>query len=774
MGIGTDGLSTLTPWPACLAPVSKRPLLAPLLTVQKAVERGEKARVQGGRFALTGLFQTFSDKFSSAHRSSARVGTWLAPLGVWFLWLQHAWPSTGFFRSVPAGEDTLEIMWALAWYRRALLELHVSPLFHPLAFAPQGWHVAKQHHGPFLIGLMLPWAWLGGDAFAFHMLAWLTFSLAFVGAFCLARLFTRDRWLATAVGVTYAAFNGTFAAMHIYGDYLSVAWGTAALPLIGFALEKARRSEWAPRWLIRAGGVWGLGIAGNPYLIFLGGGIALIYAWRAWRQRRLGRFLFYGPGIALLISGPWLGLFLSAFLQDRMLGQTLETALGNGYRWAYVLAWNPYHPWLRWPSAPSHQPILTLGMIPAGTSLLGLLVAAGRRRRLHSRPLLRAALFAALLATGIAVQWDVPIRIPWPSGLAAFYEAIWRIGHARKPELFLESTFPGSYDHLALTPLLLLWAVVPFWEVVGTVWRFIALTALGLMVAGAEAWARIASPWLRRGLAFLWVLEALMRPPPALPWPYAVHPAFEWLRRNPEPGAVIDAFADHTPGLHLSRVTVMATEYHRRPTLSGFTPFHPRWIERLQRGRGLLFRDRPDWLSQHGFRFLVVHNPPPDWAKWGWPFPLERCFDPPPGPSPWGYPICIFRIPDRGEPEITNLWLLDGWSGPESWGIWAEGTEARALWLTDRLEEPLFLELVAFPFCQPGKIQRLEVFLNGSSLGAETFPDCQERTIRWRIPGGWARGVHELVFRFAYAASPGKGDARPLAIGFRRIWIQNR
>lgn len=305
-------------------------------------------------------------------------------------------------------------------------------------------------------------------------------------------------------------------------------------------------------------------------------------------------------------------------------------------------------------------------------------------------------------------------------------------------------------------------------------WRFIALTALGLMVAGAEAWARIASPWLRRGLAFLWVLEALMRPPPALPWPYAVHPAFEWLRRNPEPGAVIDAFADHTPGLHLSRVTVMATEYHRRPTLSGFTPFHPRWIEKLQRGRGLLFRDRPDWLGQHGFRFLVVHNPPPDWAKWGWPFPLERCFDPPPGPSPWGYPICIFRIPDRGEPEITNLWLLDGWSGPESWGIWAEGTEARALWLTDRLEEPLFLELVAFPFCQPGKIQRLEVFLNGSSLGAETFPDCQERTIRWRIPGGWARGVHELVFRFAYAASPGKGDARPLAIGFRRIWIQNR
>lgn len=703
------------------------------------------------------------------------MDAWLVPLGVWFLWLQQAWPPAGFFRSVPAGEDTLEVMWALAWYRRALLELHVSPLFHPLAFAPQGWHVAKQHHGPFLIGLMLPWAWLGGDAFAFHVLAWLTFSLAFVGAFRLAHLFARDRWLATAVGVAYAAFNGTFAAMQIYGDYLSVAWGTACLPLIGFALEKSRRSGWTSRWLVRAGGVWGLGIAGNPYLIFIGGGLVLIYAWGAWRQGRLGRFLLWTPGIAMLVSSPWLGLFLYAFLRDQMLGQTLETALGNGYRWAHALAWNPYHPWLRWSPVPSHSPILTLGMIPAGTSLLGLLVAAARRRRLRSRPLRRAALFAALLATGIAAQWDAPIRIPWPYGLTALYEAIWRIGHARKPELFLESTLPGSWHHLALTPLLLLWAVVPFWEVVGTVWRFIALTALGLMVAGAEAWAQVASPWLRRGLAFLWVLEAWMKPPPALPWPYAVHPAFEWLRRSSEPGAVIDVFADHTPGLLLSRVAVMATEYHRRPTLSGFTPLHPRWMERLQRGRGLLFRQRPDWLGQQGFRFLVVHDPPPDWAKWGWPFSLERCFDPPPEPSPWGYPICIFRIPDRGEPEITNLWLLDGWSGPESWGIWAEGTEARALWVMDPREESPILELIAFPFCQPGKVQRLEVFLDGSSLGAEAFPDCQERTIRWGIPAGWARrGIHELVFRFAYAASPGKGDGRPLAIGFRRIWIQTR
>ncbi|MFN3928673.1 MAG: hypothetical protein ACK4OK_03455 [Thermoflexus sp.] len=702
-----------------------------------------------------------------------RIRAWLIPLGIWFLWLQWAWPPSGFFRSVPAGEDTLEAMWALSWYRRALLELHTSPLFHPLAFAPQGWHVAKLHHGPFLIGLMLPWAWLGGDAFAFHILAWLTLSIAFVGAFRLARLFAPDRWLATAAGVAYAAFNGTFAAMQIYGDYLPVAWGTACLPFMGFALERSRRARWASHWLSRLGMIWGLGIAGNPYLIFLGGGLALVYAWRAWRHGQLRRFLFYGVGIALLISGPWLALFLHAFLRDQMLGQTLGTALGNGYPWAHALVWNPYHRWWRWPSAPSGQPVLTLGLIPAGTSLAGLLLAAGLHRRLRAQPMLRAAALGALLATGIAVRWEAPVRIPWPPELAAFYQAIWAIGHARKPALFASPMLPVDWEHLALTPLLLLWAAVPLWETVGTVWRFIALTALGLTIAGAEAWSRVAPLWLRRGLASVWLLESLMTPPPALPWPYAIHPAFEWLRRNPEPGAVIDVFADHTPGLHLSRVAVMATEYHRRPTLSGFTPFHPRWIEMLQRGRGLLFRHRPDWLGQHGFRFLIVHNPPPDWAKWGWPFPLQACFDPPAIPSPWNYPICIFRVPDHGAPAITNLWLLDGWSGPEDWGIWAEGTEAHALWLTDNPEAPAVLELEAFPLCRPGETQRLEVSLNGRRMGVEAFPHCEERTARWRIPEGWARrGVNELSFRFAYAAAPSQGDTRQLSMGFRGIWIR--
>lgn len=705
--------------------------------------------------------------------SARRIGAWLIPLGIWFLWLQSAWPPAGFFRSVPAGEDTLEATWALAWYRRALLELHTSPLYHPLAFAPQGWHVAKQAHGPFLIGLMLPWALLGGDAFALNFLGWWTLSIAFAGAFRLTQHFARDRWLATAAGIAYALFNGTLAAMRIYGDYFVVAWGTACLPLLGFALEQARRRGWSSQWLARAGLIWGMGIAGNLYLISIAGLLVLVYAWGAGRRGRGGRFLVSMLGAALLVGGPWIGLFVHALLQDRMLGQSLETALGNGYPWAHALVWNPYHRWGNEASAPAARPIFTLGMIPAGSSLIALIGMGGRRRALGSRPVLRAAVLGAVLATGIAVNWTDPVHAPWASQAFGFYEAIWRIGHARKPELFREHALPASWESLALTPLLLLWAIVPFWEAVGTVWRFIALTALGLFTGGAEAWARMAPRGVRRGLAALWLVEALMRPIPTLPWPYAVHPAFEWLRQNPAPGAVIDAFADHTPGLHLSRVTVMATEYHRRPTLAGFPPFHPRWVERLQRGRGLLFRHRPDWLGQHGFRFLVVHNPPPDWAKWGWPFPLERCFDPPREPSPWNYPICIFRIPDRGEPALTNLWLLDGWSGPEEWGIWAEGTEAHALWLADRVEESMTLEAQAFPLCRPDERQRVEVFLNGRLLGAEVFADCGERSLRWRIPKGWARsGVNEIDLRFAYAASPSPEDPRRLAVGFRGLWMR--
>jgi hypothetical protein len=698
-----------------------------------------------------------------------RIGGWLIPLWVWFLWLHQAWPARVFFTRAPAGEDTLEVMWALAWYRRALFELHTSPLFHPLAFAPQGWHVAKLHHGPFLIALMLPAALLGGDAFAVHFFGWLVYSLAFLGAFRLAYLLSRDRGLATAAGIAYALFHGSYAAMRIYGNHLPVA--TAGLVWMAWALERARAMGWSPRALRRAGILWGLGIAGNLYLMLLGGALALVYIWGAWRRKRLGRFLLYGVGTAVAIGGPWVGLWVHAIRQDQMLGQTLETARGNGYPWADALTWNPYHPGSRHLPR-TDRPVLTLGLVPAGSSLIGLGWSRLARRRLRSRRLLRAAALGALLATGIALRADAPLSIPEIPAVRSVYEGIWRIGHVRKPELFREPSLPEEWARQALTPLLLLWAVVPFYEAAGTVWRFIALTALGLFIGGAEAWSRIAPRGFRWGWAALWLGEALMRPIPTLPWPYAVHPAFEWLRRNPEPGAVIDVFADHTPGLHLSRVTVMATEYHRRPTLSGFPPFHPRWIEALQRGRGLLFRHRPDWLGRHGFRFLVVHRPPPDWRKWGWPFSLEGCFEPPSVPSPWDYPICIFRIPDRGEPEITNLLLLGGWSGPEAWGIWAEGTEAEALYLAEAGGGPATLELEAFPLCRAGEPQRLEVLFNGRRLGEESFPDCEERRIRWEIPARAIRqGVNEVRFRFAYAAPPPAGDARWLAVGFRRIWI---
>lgn len=696
----------------------------------------------------------------------------LFPLGIWWIWLALAWPPAAFFRAVPAGEDTLEVMWALAWYRRALFHLHVSPLFHPLAFAPAGWHVAKQHHGPFLIGLMLPWALLGGDAFAYHLMGWTTLTLAFGGMFRLAGLFTRDRWAATAAGVAYALFNGAWAAMRIYGDYLAVAWGCAALPWMAYALERARRSGWKAGRLALAGGIWGLGIAGSPYLLPLGGVMALAYGWGAWRRRRLRAFLGSVVGIALLLGGPWIALFLDAVRQDGLLGQTLGTALGNGYPWADAWVWNPNHLGRRGEGSSPGRPIFSLGAIPTVSSLAGVALAAAGRRRLRSRRLLSIAVGGALLATGLAVKGAEPIRFPWPPALAAIYEAMWRIGHARKPDLFPTPTLPPDWSGMALTPALLLWAVLPFWEAAGTVWRFIALTALGLLVAGAEAWTRGAGPGIRRPLFALWLLEAAMAPLPMLPWPYAVHPAFEWLRDHPEPGAVVDAFADHTPGLHLSRVVVMATEYHRRPTLAGFPPFHPRWLEALQRGRGVLFRHRPDGLGRYGFRFLVVHNPPVDWRKWNWPFPLERCFDPPPMPSPWDYPICVFRIPDRGEPDFTNLWLLDGWSAPESWGVWAEGLTARALWPAREAGHLARLRLRAFPFCVPGQVQRIAVVFNGRPLGEGAFPDCGEHEIGWAIPGAWVRRMNEFVFRFAYAAVPPRGDLRRLAVGVRALEVE--
>lgn len=705
------------------------------------------------------------------------IGTWVGPALIWFGLLALAWPPEGFFQAVPRGPDTLEVMWALEWYRRALTE-GLSPWMNPHVFFPQGWHPANLAHNPFLIGGMLPLAALGGDAFAYNMFGWLTLSIAFAGAYRLARTLVGDSWAATAVGVFYALFNSAYGAMREYGGHLHIAWGMALLPLVLWRLERARRQGWAFAPMAQAGILWGLAVAGQLYMGLLLGVPWLIYAVLARRVRRLLTFGLATVGPLIVISGPWVALFLWAFRQDDMVAHSFRLFLHTGLDWAYAFRWNPYSP-LRWGMEGKEGEGLaqaftspSLGLLPWLTGgIAGLWMIRLRRRPLSSGPLAVAALLSALLATGLVIRWQgSPMEVAWPPGLARLMEGIWAFGYRWKPGFFEHPAIPAEARNLLYSPLFFLWIGMPFTEMGAALTRFIGVTVLGGGIAAAEALTRSVSLWIRRGCFILWLIESVMRPMAFQEWPPPLHPAYAWLREAP-PGAVIELNPPFVT-LH-SSAALVATLIHGHPTVNGWGSFYPRWLSKLEH---LILGNFPIHpLEALGFRYVLIHRPSENMMRIFGGLDYQ-CWASPTQDSPWPNPICVFILPEGSYSRFTNVFLAQGWSAPEGWGIWAQGTEAMAIGVLSRTVTAT-LEIVAFPHCVPSENQSLEIWVDGQRLPQLTFEGCREMQIHLPIPSRLHRGMHEVRFRFAYARSPAEAtegrnpDPRPLSVGFRRIWL---
>ncbi|MFN3928877.1 MAG: hypothetical protein ACK4OK_04510, partial [Thermoflexus sp.] len=143
-------------------------------------------------------------------------------------------------------------------------------------------------------------------------------------------------------------------------------------------------------------------------------------------------------------------------------------------------------------------------------------------------------------------------------------------------------------------------------------------------------------------------------------------------------------------------------------------------------------------------------------------------------------PICVMDLFHHPLVRITNLFLVEGWSGAESWGVWADSLSARALWLASG-PMTFELEIHAFPFCPADSPQRISVSVNDRPLTTLVFPDCEEREWVLRIPAEWIRkGWNTLDLAFTYARSPAEvsggrnPDPRTLAVGFRGLWVRGK
>jgi hypothetical protein len=703
----------------------------------------------------------------------------LVPSFLWILYLRWAWPVPSWFHGVPAGEDTYQALTLLLWYTRALPRGD-SPFFYPLAFAPQGLSTVSLHYTPFLIGLMLPWSALGGPAFAYNLLGWVAFTIAFGGAYRLTRLLTKEPLASIATGIAYALLNPAYFGMRAFGDHMNLAWGLAFTPWILYELERSRHAGWSPKPLWRAGLWWGLAASGSFYALPLNMPILIVYGTLAFRRGHGRSLLLRTVGLALLLSSPWTGAFLYAKSNEQLQGRPIAWLRWTSTNWRAVFRWNPYHPLQVLYHPPEEGDSPFLGLLLPITALSGILLTQVRRLPTASQPLLLSAAIAAFLATGGVIRWGAPVSIPWPPWLDMLFQALWQAGYHFKPEFFEEPRLPDSWHNLLISPGLALYALLPFWEMVIFPYRFLALTGLGLWVSGAESWSRLARPRIRMAIFSLWMLESLTGPGRWIPWPPTPHPAFATLRAQVPEGLIVDLAAVPQVRIWSSGSILMAPLFHGWPTLSGFEAVDPLWVRWLTGRYGSEILAHPERLSALGVRYALLHILSPTWEEARWPGGrMERlgCFEAPPQPSPWDHPICIYHIPSHGFPQLTNMLLVHGWSGIEPWGIWAERSEAEALWIAPQVSYAL-LELRAFPICPSPIPQRIEVWLNGIRIGAQQFSSCEEQDLTWEIPARWVRkGTNHLLFRFAYAVSPqtltgGQNpDPRTLSVGFRRLWI---
>lgn len=667
----------------------------------------------------------------------------------------------------------------LLWYTRTLQERQGSPFFYPLAFAPQGLHTISLHYNPFLIGLMLPWSWISGPAFAYNLLGWIALTLSFLGTFRLTYLFTQSSVAATSAGIAYSLLSPAYFGMRAFGDHVNLAWGLGWIPWILYELERSRRTGWKSGPLIRAGLWWGLASSGSFYIPLLAIPAFLVYLWIACRAGALKKMVLQTMGVALLLVSPWAGAFLYIKHIDQLEGRPVSWLFWTSTDWKEVIRWNPYHLW--WNSDPLYRGFFpSLGFTLVVTSLIGIIMAYLRRQGLASQALLVIAGIAACLATGAFLKWGSPLRTEWPSWWSDLFQFLWRIGYHLKPFFFENPTLPKSWKDLFVSPAFLLWMFMPLWEMVIFPYRYLALLGLGLYVCGAESWVRGLRHPVRNGIFILWLLEAATGQGEWIPWPPAVHPAFDWLHAQPPDGLIVDMVATPQVRIWSSGSVLLAPLFHNWPTLSGFEAVDPLWAKWLTTRYGPEVIAHPERLSAIGVRYILLHILASDWQENLWPGDrLERigCFDPPAQPSPWNHRICIYHVRSQGLDRVTNVLLTAGWSGTESWGVWGDDLEAEALWITSD-SYPARLDLQAFPLCPAEVPQRIEVRVNEAKIGEHQFSSCDEIHIHWRIPQSLIRrGTNVIRFRFAHAFAPAlltqgrNPDPRTLSVGFRRLWL---
>ncbi len=516
---------------------------------------------------------------------------------VFFLLLAVAvsWPLILHIRDRVPGwyiADNYEYLWKMWWFKHAIVDLHISPLFAPNILFPQGFPLAFAEITPLHTLIGLPLTLIFGEIATYNLFALSSFVLAGWAAYLLVFKWTGYPWAALLAGVLFVLNP-----YHVvrYGGILPL-MSIEGLPVFLLGVEKWLSSR-RFIWIVLASLGYLLAAWASIYYAFgllLLGPLYLFVRFATGESRVLDRktvthaaaFLFLVLAITIPLAIPYLTLrtsinisiplqdtdFWSASPTDYLLPSGLQPLWGN---WVMRNALG----------VPGNYPQIALEFVIAAgfVAILFAIYAAFKGTGKEKKAILALTAAALLLSFGTTLHIGRhPVVLPAPQAVINQYNHVMESIGAWLPAH--ESFAPLETNGLTipLPALLLRWLIPPLTGL--RAWnRFAAFTGLGLALLaglGFALWIKtvMVPQKSRRKTGFavivVFVLALFELWPRTIPLQaVGPRPVDLWLAAQPDQGSLMELPLASA----LSAPEMLYTRYHGKPVTFGYGTYLPYW-----------------------------------------------------------------------------------------------------------------------------------------------------------------------------------------------------
>ena len=502
------------------------------------------------------------------------------------------------------GGDGTYFIWLVAWYQKALFQLHISPFFAPGLNYPQGWNLATTDITPAMVALALPGSLLVSPTFGYNFAMLLSFILSGWGMYLWVKHLTGDSIAGLVAGTVFAFLQ--FRMAHFVVGHLSLA-GTQWFPFYFwglFDLLKQEKFSWKP--VLMAGIAAGLIGMTSPYYVYMTiliSGVFLLgfIIFKGYKRLKSAAFwkslLAFGL-LALILVGLSMLPYLNLNSQNGLASRSAEYL--NRYSASptdYVIPSIKQFLWGKWIDDTFSPEIFQESTLYIGAVAFVLAVIAWIKRRQRRHPELAdiAILVAAaglVLSLGIQLHWLGKIVVSLPRFLQP---------------IFHRTSMPTVY-----LPAYYLFRYLPLFSKMRVMMRFGLFTLIfSSLMAGLGAYLLTKSAsskvkrWVGIGLLVLVFIDFY----PGVLKGFSVtqaRPVDSWLAAQPNTGAVAQfPFTEES-----DQGQVYDTLVYQKPFLGGyFNANSPEQYERIQSVMATFpSQDSVDQLRQLGVTYVVVDS----------------------------------------------------------------------------------------------------------------------------------------------------------------------